>query len=95
MRLLLYTQVMLRGLLVDPRLGPETRGLLAGRTSLVSVASIWEVAFQLRLGKLDVRHAALRITALWQGLPASRCWMGVGWKKRSCRCCIRILSIAC
>jgi PIN domain nuclease of toxin-antitoxin system len=43
MRLLLDTQVMLWWLLDDPRLGPETRGLLAANPCLVSIASIWEI----------------------------------------------------
>jgi PIN domain nuclease of toxin-antitoxin system len=43
MRLLLDTQVMLWWLLDDPRLRPDTRGLLAASPCVLSVASIWEV----------------------------------------------------
>ena len=60
MRLLLDTQVMLWWLLNDPRLGPETRELMAASPCLVSVASIWEVSIKHRLGKLSVAPAAFR-----------------------------------
>jgi PIN domain nuclease of toxin-antitoxin system len=60
MRLLLDTQVMLWWLLNDPRLGPETRELMATSPCVVSVASIWEVSIKHRLGKLSVAPAAFR-----------------------------------
>jgi PIN domain nuclease of toxin-antitoxin system len=59
MRLLLDTQVMLWWLLDDPRLGPETRELMA--------ASIWEVSIKHRLGKLSVAPSAFRDQSLAAG----------------------------
>ena len=44
MPVLLDTQVMLWWLLDDPRLGFETRGILASSPWVLSVASIWKVA---------------------------------------------------
>ena len=67
MRLLLDTQVMLWWLLNDPRLGPETRELMAASPCLVSVASIWEVSIKHRLGKLSVAPAAFRDQSLAAG----------------------------
>ena len=67
MRLLLDTQVMLWWLLDDPRLGKATRALLASRPSLVSVASIWEVAIKHRLGKLAVTPVVFRNQSLAAG----------------------------
>ena len=64
MRLLLDTQVMLWWHLVDPRLGPTTRALLADRPCPVSVVSIWEVAIKHRLGTLAVSPAAFRDQSL-------------------------------
>jgi PIN domain nuclease of toxin-antitoxin system len=61
MRVLLDTQVMLWWLLDDPRLGFETRGLLASSPCVLSVASIWEVA----------------IRASRQALRSCRCWMSM------------------
>ena len=60
MRLLLDTQIMIWWLVDDPRLGPETRELMASTACLVSVASIWEVAIKHRLGKLPVAPAEFR-----------------------------------
>ena len=67
MRLLLDTQVMLWWLLDDPRLGVETRDLRAATPCVVSVASIWEVAIQHRLGKLPVAPASFRDQSLAAG----------------------------
>jgi PIN domain nuclease of toxin-antitoxin system len=67
MRLLLDTQVMLWWLLDDPRLGMQTRALLAVSPCLLSVASIWEVAIKHRLGKLDVTPAVYRDQSLASG----------------------------
>lgn len=67
MRLLLDTQVMLWWLLDDPRLGPETRQLLAASPAVVSVASIWEVAIKHRLGKLAVAADVFRDQSLAAG----------------------------
>jgi PIN domain nuclease of toxin-antitoxin system len=67
MRLLLDTQVMLWWLLDNPRLGPETRQLLAAHPAVVSVASIWEVAIKHRLGKLAVAADVFRDQSLAAG----------------------------
>lgn len=67
MRVLLDTQVMLWWLLDDPRLGFETRRLLASSPCVLSVASIWEVAIKHRLGKLAVTPAAFRDQSLAAG----------------------------
>ena len=67
MRLLLDAQVMLWWLLNDPRLGPETRELMAASPCVVSVASIWEVSIKHRLGKLFVAPAAFRDQSLAAG----------------------------
>jgi PIN domain nuclease of toxin-antitoxin system len=67
MRLLLDTQVMLWWLLDDPRLRPETRGLLAASPCVLSVASIWEVAIKHRLGKLDVPPVVFRDHSITAG----------------------------
>ena len=67
MRLLLDTQIMLWWLLDDPRLGADTRELLAVRPCLVSVASIWEVAIKHRLGKLPVSATTFRDQSLESG----------------------------
>ena len=60
MRCLLDTQVMLWWLLDDPRLGAETRRLVALSPCVVSVASIWEVAIKHRIGKLEVSPLVFR-----------------------------------
>ena len=57
MRLLLDTQVMLWWLLNDPRLGPETRDLMAASPCVVSVASIGD--FQ------ESCHSLAAIQAAW------------------------------
>ena len=67
MRCLLDTQVMLWWLLDDPRLGAESRQLLATRTCLVSVPSIWEVAIRHRIGKLEVSPIVLRDQSIAAG----------------------------
>ncbi len=67
MRFLLDTQVMLWWLLDDPRLGFESRRLLASSPCVLSVASIWEVAIKHRLGKLAVTPAAFRDQSLAAG----------------------------
>ena len=60
MRCLLDTKVMLWWLLDDPRLGAETRRLVALSPCVVSVASIWEVAIKHRIGKLEVSPLVFR-----------------------------------
>ncbi len=67
MRCLLDTQVMLWWLLDDPKLGAESRELLASRPCLVSVASIWEVAIKHRIGKLDVSPIVFRDQSIAAG----------------------------
>ena len=67
MRCLLDTQVMLWWLLDDPRLGAESRQLLASRPCLVSVASIWEVAIKHRIGKLEVSPVVFRDQSIAAG----------------------------
>ena len=67
MRCLLDTQVMLWWLLDDPRLGAESRQLLATKPCLVSVASIWEVAIKHRIGKLEVSPIVFRDQSIAAG----------------------------
>ncbi len=67
MRCLLDTQVMLWWLLDDPRVGAESRDLLASRPCLVSVASIWEVAIKHRIGKLEVSPIVFRDQSIAAG----------------------------
>ena len=67
MRCLLDTQVMLWWLLDDPRLGAESRDLLASRPCVVSVASIWEVAIKHRIGKLEVSPIIFRDQSIAAG----------------------------
>ncbi len=50
---LLNTQVLLWWLADDARLGRDARKLMATKPLLVSVASLWEVAIKVGLGKLD------------------------------------------
>ena len=58
---------MLWWLVGDPRLREDTRGLMATRTCLISVASIWEVAIKHRLGKLPVDPTRFRDESLAAG----------------------------
>ena len=67
MRCLLDTQVMLWWLLDDPRLGEDSRELLALNPCVVSVASIWEVAIKHRIGKLDVSPIVFRDQSIAAG----------------------------
>ena len=67
MRCLLDTQVMLWWLFDDPRLGAESRQLLASKPCLVSVASIWEVAIKHRIGKLEVSPIVFRDQSIAAG----------------------------
>ena len=60
MRLLLDTQVALWWLSASPRLSKSSRALMAASASIVSVASIWEVAIRHRIGKLPVAPARFR-----------------------------------
>lgn len=54
MRLLLDTHVLLWGIAGDDRLSPETARLIrsAESESFVSVASLWEIAIKVGIGKL-------------------------------------------
>ncbi len=67
MRLLLDTQVMLWWLFDDPRLGADSRDLLASSPCIVSVASIWEVAIKYRIGKLEVSPIVFRDQSIAAG----------------------------
>ena len=67
MRLLLDTQVMLWWLFDDPRLGADSRELLASSPCIVSVASIWEVAIKYRIGKLEVSPIVFRDQSIAAG----------------------------
>ena len=67
MRCLLDTQVILWWLLDDPRLGAESRQLLASRPCVVSVASVWEVAIKHRIGKLEVSPIVFRDQSIAAG----------------------------
>lgn len=59
MKLLLDTHVILWWLDDDPRLGRRARNVIAddANQTLVSIASLWEVAVKHRIGKLRVRAA--------------------------------------
>ena len=54
MRLLLDTQALLWLLSEDKRLGPKARATIAdpGNDVMVSVASLWEIAIKVQVGKL-------------------------------------------
>ena len=67
MRCLLDTQVMLWWLFDDPRLGADSRELLASSPCIVSVASIWEVAIKHRIGKLEVSPIVFRDQSIAAG----------------------------
>lgn len=67
MKLLLDTQVMLWWLLADDRLGLEARESISTRSSLVSVASVWEVSIKYRLGKLPMAPTVFRNACLATG----------------------------
>ena len=67
MRCLLDTQVMLWWLFDDPRLGADSRDLLASSPCIVSVASIWEVAIKYRIGKLEVSPIVFRDQSIAAG----------------------------
>ena len=60
MKLLLDTQVALWWLSASPRLSKSSRVLMGTSASIVSVASIWEVAIKHRIGKLPVAPARFR-----------------------------------
>ena len=60
MRLLLDTQALLWWMADSPRLGPKARELIADAASdvWVSVASAWEIAIKVGLGRLDLSEPA-------------------------------------
>lgn len=60
MRLLLDTQVALWWLTASRRLSRHARTLMSESSCAISVASIWEVDFKHRLGKLPVSPARFR-----------------------------------
>ena len=64
MTLLLDTQVALWWLIGSRRLGVPARKLLAESACVLSAASVWEVAFKHRLGKLPVGPALNSLMAV-------------------------------
>lgn len=60
MRLLLDTQIALWWLTASPRLTSAARDLVGTSFSVVSVASIWEVALKHRIGRLAVAPEPFR-----------------------------------
>lgn len=71
MRLLLDTQVVLWWLNDGPQLNAKIRGIIADRRAelFVSVATLWEVAVEHRIGKLSESGAKLITELDAQGLP--------------------------
>src|SRR5690349_21806726 len=55
-RVLLDTHALLWAVADSPRLSPKARALImeANVSKLVSIASLWEIAVKLRLGKLEL-----------------------------------------
>jgi PIN domain nuclease of toxin-antitoxin system len=68
--MLLDTHVLLWWLTDNPRLGPQTRALIAGSSAevLVSVVSLWEATIKFRVGKLPERGSELWIDIDNEGL---------------------------
>jgi PIN domain nuclease of toxin-antitoxin system len=60
MRLLLDTQILLWALAGHRRLPREARRLIDAHESIVSAASIWEIATKVSLGRLEADPAAVR-----------------------------------
>ena len=69
MKLLLDTHALLWWLADDPQLGPRTRGLIEDPANdvLVSIASLWEIAVKLRVGKLHADLDAIMDAAKHEG----------------------------
>ena len=70
MKLLLDTNALLWWLSDDPRLGGAARDAIADPANdvLVSVASMWEIAVKLRIGKLEADIAAIGDAVARDGL---------------------------
>ena len=70
MRLLLDTHALLWLLGDDRRLGTRARSVITDRANdvLVSIASLWEVAIKVRLGRLDADPAEVRRSMSATGL---------------------------
>jgi PIN domain nuclease of toxin-antitoxin system len=60
MRLLLDTQILLWALAGHRRLPREARRLIDAHESIVSAASIWEIAIKVSIGRLEADPAAVR-----------------------------------
>ena len=60
MRLLLDTQILLWALAGHRRLPREARRLIDDHESIVSAASIWEIAIKVSIGRLEADPAAVR-----------------------------------
>jgi len=59
-RLLLDTQILLWALAGHRRLPREARRLIDDHESIVSAASIWEIAIKVSIGRLEADPAAVR-----------------------------------
>jgi PIN domain nuclease of toxin-antitoxin system len=59
-RLLLDTQILLWALAGHRRLPREARRLIDDHESIVSAASIWEIALKVSIGRLEADPAAVR-----------------------------------
>jgi PIN domain nuclease of toxin-antitoxin system len=61
MRLMLDTHALLWWLRDNPRLGPQTRALIADprNETMISIASFWEISIKLRLQKIDESGASV------------------------------------
>lgn len=59
-RLLLDTQILLWALAGHRRLPREARRLIDDHESIVSAASIWEIAIKVSIGRLDADPAAVQ-----------------------------------
>ena len=87
MRLLLDTHALLWALEDEPRLGPRARALLAApqEALFVSLASAWEMALKVSLGKLalslPVEQMTERLPPLGIGLLPSSCGTSGGSKR--------------
>ena len=60
MRLLLDTQILLWALAGHRRLPREARRLIEDHESIVSAASIWEIAIKVSIGRLEADPEAVR-----------------------------------
>jgi PIN domain nuclease of toxin-antitoxin system len=70
--ILLDTQVLLWWLGDDPRLGSESRLLVATSGAVVSTVSFWEIAIKSGLGKLSVEAGEVMLAADAAGMKRLR-----------------------